>query len=314
MDAILNRLFRLPWLRKPASVFLVLIGSVTIFYFLKEVSWTFFLFLNQDTFAKYILNYQGPFKFFQQLKNDEIIYFSWSEALPYVLPIMVVIGVLSWVHYKIQNSKSGTVTKLRNFLYKEYTFLIWINFFIFISFSINFIGYSRVQYVRSVNEFIHFKVWMAEHGRNVNAGCVYYPMLNKTFYFDIDSVDFVSHFTGYSLSPLSETLKDVLSITPDTPVFFDLSLCDSNSIDLNKNYSGKDVVRLMSEYAESCGKRNIIKELKMKFVNAPIRIEKKGNTTIMSVNYKPFAVVDFKCSKDSRELLFYRGDKILTGQ
>lgn len=314
MDAILKRLFRMPWLRKPASVFLVLIGSSTLFYFLKEVSWTFFLFLNQDTFTKYLLNYQGPFKLLQQLKNDQVIYFSFSEAIPFVLPVVVVVGILMWIHHKIHNATSAIVVKFRDFLFKEYTFLIWVNFLIFTSFLINFIGYSRVQYVRSVNEYIHFKVWMAEHGRNVNSGCVYYPILSKTFYFDIDSLDFISHFTAYSLSPLNESLKDVLNITSDTPVNFDLSLCDSNDVDLNKNYSGREVLTLMNTYAESCGKKNIIKELKLKTVNSPIRVEKKGNVTIMSVNFKPFAVVDFKCSKDSRELLFYRGEKILNGQ
>lgn len=303
----------MPWLRKPISVFFVLIGSYVLFDFLKEVSWTFFLFLNQDTFPKYILNYQGPFKLLQQLKNDQMMYFSFTEAVPFVLPLVIFVSIAIWLNNKLQKATLPLAVKLRHFSLKESKFLIWLNFVITLCFLYSFTNYSRIQYIRSVNEFIQFKIWMIENDRKVDTGCVYYPKRNETFYFDIDSIDFVSHFLGYSLSPLSDSLKDVLAITSETPVNFEESLCDSEKIDPQKSYSSKDVIRLMNEYSESCGKKNVIKELKLKNYNAPIRIEKRGYVTLMSINYKPFASVDFKCSKDSREIMEFRFHKTLNG-
>ena len=313
MDNILNRFFKMPWLRKPVSVILILIGSYFLFDFLKDASWTFFLFLNQETFAKYILNYSGPFKLLQQLKNDRMIYFSFAEALTYILPFAVIIAVLIWIHHRILKATNHIIIRVRDFLNKEYKYLIWVNVFILSVFLIDFVNFSKFQYIKSVNEFLQFKIWMVEHDRKVDTGCVYYPKREGTFYYKIDSIDFFSHFTGYSLSPLSESLKDVLSVTPETPVAFDLSLCDSNTIDLNKTYTGRDVVQLMNEYADSCGKKDIIKELKIKNINAPIRVEKEGNKIVVSMNYKPFAIAEFMCSKDSRELTMFRSMKILNG-
>lgn len=313
MQNLLPGFLKLPWFRKPVSVIFVLVGGYFLFNFLKDVSWTFFLFLNQETFAKYILHYSGPFKLLQQLKNDQLMYFSVSEAVPYVLPLIILLGLAIWLHQRIKKSVNPSILKIYNLLSKEYGFLIWVNVFILFIFLYDFINFSKIQYVNSVNEYIQFKVWMAENERKVDSGCVYYPVKEKTFYFDIDSIDFASHFSGYSLSPLEESLKDVLTITSRTPVAFDESLCDSNSIDLNRTYTGHEVLALVNEYAESCDKKNVIKDLKLKNYNAPIRVEKKGSHTIVSVNFKPFAAVEFKCSKDSRELMMFRSFKILNG-
>lgn len=311
---LISNFFKLPWLRKPVSLLLILIGTYFLFDFLKSASWTFFLFLNQESFSKYMLDYQGPFKLLQQLKNDQMMYFSLSECLEYVLPVMVIFGVGFWINHFLKRSNNRVVTKFRDFLIKEFSPLIWINFFIIAVFIFNFINFSRLQYINSVNEFIQFKVWMAENNRKVEAGCVYYPKRAETFYFDIDFIDFTSHFTGYSLSPLKESLKDVLSITSETKVDFEDSLCDANRVDPNKDYSGSEVKKMLEEYSDSCGKRNIIKDLKLKISNAPVRVESKGYRTLVTVNYKPFAFAEFKCSKDSRELMQFKFTKILNGE
>lgn len=319
MTDLFKKIVTVPWLRKLSSVPIVFLILYFLFKILNDAIWTFFLFLHNDTFDKYILNFDGLFKLFQQLKNDNSIYFSLNELISIVTPALVVVGLAIWgsryLVKLIKNSNNQILKSIYDECNKERFLVLIVNLLIVIYFVSSLVTSSKKYYIKSVNEYVQFKLWMTEYKRDALNGCTYYPIEDLTFYFDIDTIDFVSHFTSYSRSPVSETLKDVLAVTSATPVIFDKSLCEYPDLDKAKTYSGAEVSELLSSYSANCDKKPIPKS---KNNNASggqlsIKISREGFRNIAYLNYKPVAVVDFKCSTDDSEIQIYRGMKLLSG-